>query len=476
MFETRWRSRLAVTLVAAVVPSVAGTAVAGAAPSAQARLSAVAAKAPARKVTAIVQFKAGFAEKQAKKIVRAHGGKVVSRVPLINGLAVQLPAKQANALAAEPKVAGLTLNTRVHSTSVDASKLGTSYPKTIKADKLWQRGITGAGVGVAVIDTGVAGSASDFKAADGSSRIVANVVTSPAATTAGDGFGHGTHVAGIIAGNSFNRPYGDPFRGKYVGMAPEADLVTIKASDDAGNATVLDVINGIAFAVDHKRDFNIRVLNLSLSTDTPQSYKTDPLDAAVEYAWQKGIVVVAAAGNRGTAADAVQYAPANDPYVISVGGEDESADYGKGARADWSSTGVTQDGLVKPDVMAPGAHMVSVLAASSAFQTLCPGCSIGGAYFKAGGTSMAAPVVAGAAALLLQARPSLSPDQVKSLLMATDKPIKGSNGTAGVIDIERAAFTPTTYLPSVNRFNVPNYLIATINRTGSDVASWTKSS
>ena len=181
---------------------------------------------------------------------------------------------------------------------------------------------------------------------------------------------------------------------------------------------MLDVINGLQFVVDHKAEFNIRVVNLSLSTDTPQSYKTDPLDAAVEYAWQKGIVVVAASGNRGTAADAVKYAPANDPFVISVGGSDENGDYGKGERAAWSSTGRTQDGFAKPDVMAPGAHIVSVLAPSSAFLTLCPNCAIGGAYFKAGGTSMAAPVVAGAVALLLQARPNLTPDQVKTLLTA----------------------------------------------------------
>ena len=173
------------------------------------------------------------------------------------------------------------------------------------------------------------------------------------------------------------------------------------------------------------------MLNLSLSTDTPQSYKTDPLDAAVEYAWQKGIVVVAASGNRGDTADAVQYAPANDPYVISVGGIDESGNYGKGKRADWSSTGRTQDGIAKPEVMAPGAHIVSVLAPSSAFETLCPNCAIGGAYFKAGGTSMAAPVVSGAAALLLQARPTLTPDQVKALLMATDKPVSGGDNGAG---------------------------------------------
>ena len=163
------------------------------------------------------------------------------------------------------------------------------------------------------------------------------MITAPGATTPGDGFGHGTHVAGIIAGDSTTRAAGDPFKGKYVGMAPGANLIAIKAADDAGNSTVLDVINGIAFAVDHKASFNLRVLNLSLAADTPQSYKTDPLDAAVEYAWQKGIVVVVASGNRGTAADAVQYAPANDPFVISVGGVDESRNSGRGARADWSS-------------------------------------------------------------------------------------------------------------------------------------------
>ena len=193
--------------------------------------------------------------------------------------------------------------------------------------------------------------------------------------------------------------------------------------------------------VDHKAEFNIRVLNLSVASDTQQSYKTDPLDAAVEYAWQKGIVVVAASGNRGAAPDAVKYSPGNDPFVISVGGIDEDANYGRGKRADWSSTGRTQDGFAKPDVMAPGAHIVSVLAPSSAFLTLCPNCSIGGAYFKAGGTSMAAPVVAGAAALLLQARPTLTPDQVKTLLTQTDKPISGQAG-AGKIDVERALFTP----------------------------------
>ena len=219
----------------------------------------------------------------------------------------------------------------------------------------------------------------------------------------------------------------------------------------------------------------IWLVRVSLSSDTPQSYKTDPLDAAVEYAWQKGIVVVAAAGNRGIAGDAVKYAPANDPYVISVGGTDEQGDYGRGKRADWSSTGTTQDGLSKPEVMAPGAHIVSVLAPSSAFLQLCPNCAIGGQYFKAGGTSMAAPVVAGAVALLLQARPTLTPDQVKALLMGTDKWVAGSD-KAGSIDIERAVFTQTYSVPAVNRYLQPNYLIDALNRTGTDISKWTRSS
>lgn len=475
MFPKKKRGRLGVAIVAAVVPFAVAGPVAHAAPNAQARLATAASKTPNRTVEAIVQFKPTFGEKAAKKVVKAHGGKVTGHVPFIHGLVVKLPAKQAKALAKETKVVGLTLNSRVHSTGLDASKLATSYPKTTKADKVWARGFTGAGIGVGVIDTGIAGDQPDFKDAAGNSRIVANVITSPAAKTAGDGFGHGTHVAGIIAGDSSNRAANDPFKGKYVGIAPGANLIAIKASDDAGNSTVLDVINGIAFAVDHKAQFNLRVLNLSLAADTPQSYKTDPLDAAVEYAWQKGIVVVVASGNRGTAADAVQYAPANDPYVISVGGGDETANGARGALASWSSTGVTQDGVAKPEVVAPGAHMVSVLAPSSAFQALCPNCSIGGQYFKAGGTSMAAPVVSGAVALLLQARPTLTPNQVKALLMGTDKPLVGSGNGAGMIDIERALYAQTNTVPAVNLKLVPNALIEYANRAGVDISKWTRS-
>src|SRR5437588_677316 len=116
----------------------------------------------------------------------------------------------------------------------------------------------------------------------GGSRVVQTAVTNPAATTAYDTFGHGTVVGGIIAGNGAN--------GQYIGVAPGANLVSIKASDDTGTATVLNVIYGLQFAVDHQAEDNIRVVNMSLDENTPQSYLTDPLDAAAESAWLHGIV------------------------------------------------------------------------------------------------------------------------------------------------------------------------------------------
>ena len=352
--------------------------------------------------------------------MRRHHGRVTDRLPAINGLAIRVPARQARVLRRSKQVLNVTLNTRVRSTGVDGGSLATTYPQTVGADKLWAAGITGKGVGVAVIDSGISGDLPDFKNADGSSRITANVIASVGTTRPGDDVGHGTHVAGIIAGNSFNRAAGDPARGAYVGIAPEANLIAIKVADDHGDSTMVDIIAALQFVVDHKDELNIRVVNLSVSSDTPASYLDDPLDAAVEFAWHSGIVVVVAAGNRGDAADAVRYPPTNDPYVISVGATDDA---GTGSRGDdttaaFSSRGLTQDGAVKPDVLAPGAHIVAPLSLGSAFQTLCPQCVVGGQYLRLGGTSMAAPVVAGAAALLLQARPELNPDQVKALLAA----------------------------------------------------------
>jgi serine protease AprX len=415
---SRWRGQTIAVLFATAVALTAGGSVAQAAPSAQRRLALVARKAPNRAVVAIVQFKRNLSERRARALVRSHHGHVTARLPSIRGFAIKIAARDARALRRSRQVLEVTLNTRVRTTGVDGGSLATNYPKTVGADKLWTLGITGKGVGVAVIDSGIDGDLPDFKNADGDSRITANVISNPDATRPGDDVGHGTHVAGIIAGNSFNRDAADPARGAYVGIAPEANLVVLKTADDGGETTLLDVITALQFVVDHRDDLNIRVVNLSMSSDTPASYRTDPLDAAVEFAWHAGIVVVAAAGNRGDAADAVQYPPGNDPYVISVGATDEGGtlDPSDDVTAAFSSRGATQDGAGKPDVLAPGARIVAPLAMDSAFQALCPQCLVGANYLRIGGTSMAAPVVAGAAALLLQARPDLNPDEVKALL------------------------------------------------------------
>jgi serine protease AprX len=251
-------------------------------------------------------------------------------------------------------------------------------------------------------------------------------------------------------------------------------LISIKVSDDSGHANVLNVIYGLQFAVDHQADFNIRVINLSLDSTTPQSYTTDPLDAAAESAWMHGIVVVAAAGNRGTASDAVQYAPANDPYVITVGASDENGSNSAldDTIAPWSSRGVTQDGIQKPDVYAPGAHIVSVLAPNSAFAGMCSGCIVGGQYIRTSGTSMAAPMISGLVADLLQVYPNWTPNQVKGALTS---PAASWNLSFPEPNFNRLSMLATP--PLANQGLTPNNLIADANGTiNYNTSSWSTSS
>jgi serine protease AprX len=308
-------------------------------------------------------------------------------------------------------------------------------------------------VGVAVVDTGIAGDLPDFSAG-GQSRVIASVVTNPCASDADDRVGHGTHVAGLIAGNSMNSASGGRLRGRYMGVAPRANLISVKVADDTGDTTVLDVINGLQFVVDHRAQFGIRVVNLSLSSTVAESYKTDPLDAAAEAAWFAGIVVVAAAGNDGSAAGAVSYAPGNDPYVITAGALDDrgTSRLDDDETAVWSSRGLTQDGFQKPDVIAPGTRLVAPLAPRGSFAKLCRKCVIGRKYFRLSGTSMASAVVSGAAALILERNPGMTPDQLKGAMVGTLRAVKGQ---AAAVDLY-AALEGTR---SANQGLVPNTLI-----------------
>jgi serine protease AprX len=426
--------------------------------------------------TYIVQLAPSTSQSQGAAAVSAAGGRVTGRLPIIRGLAARLSAREAAALGRDPRVEHVSANAGVKTQSYSSRSLATAYPAAVNADAAWNQSTeyTGKGVGVAVIDTGIAGGLADFKGANGASRVVASVVTNPRAATSGDGYGHGTHVAGIIAGDSTRRPASDPVRGDYVGIAPEANLISVKASDELGNATVLDVIYGLQFVVDHRDELNIRVVNLSLESTVQQSYKTDPLDAAVESAWFHGIVVVAAAGNHGSTAAAANYAPGNDPYVITVGAVDDEGTKSTtdDAPAEWSSVGRTQDGFAKPEIMAPGSRIVSTLAPGSAFTTMCPTCILPGGYIRAGGTSMAAPVVSGTVALMLERRPELTPDQVKAMLMRSGRDVAG-----GVPEVNAGGAVFSTWPKTANQGLEPNTLVnAATGAIDYSRSSWSRSS
>ena len=394
---------------------------------------------------AIVRFDPAVAPAERARLVQSAGGRIVRDLHLIDGLGVEIDRRSARRLAGRPGVRFVTPDSAVRPASNGTcsgrgadwcpNALATAYVQSTRADKAWtdsQTPATGAGVGVAVIDTGIAGDLPDFAAVDGSSRVIATAVTNPNATTATDRYGHGTHVAGLVAGNGRRLASADPLYNRYIGTAPDAHLVSIKASDDDGNSTVIDVIDGLQFAVDHKADYGIRVVNLSLTSTEAESYTTDPLDAAAEAAWFAGLVVVTAAGNRGNAADAVSYAPANDPFVITVGGVDDRGTKGTedDAIAPWSSRGRTQDGFAKPDVVAPAAHITAPLAPNSDLAALCAECVVDHRYFRMGGTSMASPIVAGIAADLLQVNPSWTPDKVKEALVTRTRPAIGASEVA----------------------------------------------
>ena len=381
---------------------------------------------------AIVQFEPGVAARARVGAVRAAGGRVVRDLHLIRALAVRLPAGGARRLGRVPGVRAVTPNAAMRTTAApsasrfgswDPAALATAFDQSTRTTMVWtdnRSPTTGDGVAVAVIDTGIAGDLPDFRVSgtDPTSRVIASVVANPDATTATDLYGHGTHVAGLVGGNSRNLPSADPLYNRYIGTAPTANLVSIKASDDHGNSSLVDVIAGLQFAVDHRADYRIRVVNLSLVSSLAQSYRVDPLDAAVEAAWFHGLVVVAAAGNYGTAPDAVSHAPGNDPFAITVGAVDDHATKYTldDTLAPWSSRGVTQDGFAKPDIVAPGAHIAAPLAPGSDFPALCATCVVDGRYFQVSGTSMAAPIVAGIAADLVAAHPSWTPNEVKGAL------------------------------------------------------------
>ena len=291
------------------------------------------------------------------------------------------------------------------------------YPQVDGATSAWAQGIDGTGVTVGVIDTGISNTG------DLAGKVVDGYDFSGEGNATDDSFGHGTFVAGIVAGS------GAASGGAIKGTAPGVKLVSLKVAGADGSSDVVRVIAAIQWAVNHRVTDNIRVLNLSLGTDSTQSWQIDPLDAAVEGAWQSGMVVTVAAGNAGAGGISK---PGDDPYVITVGAADDQTTVSTGddAIASFSSTGPTAAGVAKPDLVAPGAHVVSTRSVGSTVDTTFPGSEIAPIYFRGSGTSFSAPQVAGAAALLIQQRPWLNNNQIKALLTNTAVPLPGVPATA----------------------------------------------
>ena len=296
------------------------------------------------------------------------------------------------------------------------------YPLVVNANQIWQQGITGGGVTVAVLDSGVA---ADSDLVQPTNRILASVNFADQ-RLASDPGGHGTHIAGIIAGN------GSRSGGEVVGIAPQANIVDVRVLGSLGSGRISSVVRGIEWVLAHRAVYNIRVINLSFGARANLSYRADPMAAAVEIAWRRGLVVVAASGNGGPAGGTVD-TPGIDPYAITVGATDDRGTLGRGDDLlAWFSAWGSADSNAKPDLVAPGRRIVSIRVPGSALDTLFPDRIVvarnGSTYFRLTGTSMATAVVSGAATLLLARRPDLSPDQVKALLVSTTQPYGQQSG------------------------------------------------
>jgi serine protease AprX len=386
---------------------------------------------PEALVDVIVQFKVTPSGLHYRRM-SARGAVLKTKLHSIRAASFRLPVSAIAQLEKDPDVLYVSPDRTVHLNS----NYETYEPAVLADVAAQQYGFDGTGIGVAVIDSGIADHA-DFRTA-GASRVVHSESFVVGNTSTVDAYGHGTHVAGIVAGNGAASGAGSGYSKQLPGMAPNANIINLRVLDQNGSGTDSQVIAAIQRAIQLKNQYNIRVINLSLGRPVFESYTLDPLCQAVEQAWAAGIVVVVAAGNNGrdnsqhTHGFATIGAPGNDPAVITVGATrtmqtDTRVDDGI---ASYSSKGPTLiDHIVKPDIVAPGNRTVSLLVKNSTLDASNPGLEVAPTgtcsttcvtkYFRLSGTSMATPVVSGAVALMLQNDPTLTPDTVKARLMKT---------------------------------------------------------
>jgi serine protease AprX len=370
------------------------------------------------------------------KELRRHGVQVQRTFGALDEAVISAPTSSIAGLRGVRGVVTVSRNVSLDASSAQYDPMGDAgsarnAARLIEAPDVWAHGDTGQGIDVALIDTGVSpvgpladpstvvnGPDLSFDSQSDSTRYL-------------DLNGHGTFMAGLIAGRAQSD---DP--GAYQGIAPDARIINVKVGDAVGRADVSQVIAGIDWVVEHAHDngMNIRVLNLSYGTDSTQAYTIDPLAHAAEVAWRAGIVVVASAGNRGgTPIDM----PAADPYVIAVGALDMNGtlDPSDDRLAGFSAKGTYARQL---DVVAPGTRIQGLRVPGSYVDAqLGPDGGINDQYLRGSGTSEAAAITSGAAALLLSARPNLTPDQVKRLL-PRGSTLWGLPGNPRILNADRA--------------------------------------
>ncbi len=333
--------------------------------------------------------------------------------------------------------------------AISPANLVSAYNRAIGAPDAWAilPPRLRTNVTVAVVDSGVR------QTPDLGRRLIATVNFNAQPHTAPDGYGHGTHIAGIIAGD------GTDSNGRYIGVAPNANIVSVRVSDDAGVGRESDLVAGLQWIFQNKDAYKIRVVNLSMNSAEAKDPDHSPLDAALEILWFNKIVVVVSAGNNARTNTGVLFPPANDPFVITSGAADDQGtpDIRDDVVAPFSAYATVATDTAKPDLVAPGRNIITLLPENDRLSMSAshpdhqvPGINPGQpAYFRLSGTSAAAAVVSGAVALLLDAEPSLNPDQVKYRLKHTAAKAglwpayDATRAGAGYLNIYRALRTPT---------------------------------
>lgn len=361
-----------------------------------------------KKYPVIIEFQDDQEEfkSQVKKadsiLTKQFRSQIKHHYPSVNSCSATLtPAAVESLLEGDPSIKRIHMDREVHAL-LDVART------SVKANTPAVKDLTGKGITIAVVDTGI------YEHKDLAGRIKAFKDVTGNKTAPYDDNGHGTHCAGDAAGN------GASSKGKYKGLAPESDLVGVKVLTKMGSGSLSSVMAGIQWCIDNKSKYNINIITMSLGSSAVTPAGEDPMVKITDNAWDQGIVVVVAAGNEGPDEKTIS-SPGISPKVITVGAmNDKNTTVRTDDQvADFSSRGPTIDGLAKPDILSPGVNIVSLRSPNSYLDKQYKNARVDNDYFSLSGTSMATPICAGIAALILQSHPTLTPDQVKQRLLET---------------------------------------------------------